>query len=489
MADVQLFQRSGLPPAQVGQAKPPYQLADQSGQKQFGQTLAKFSGDIFDSLVKTRAANEEAEFQGGVNTSIESFKTYVAANPNASFDDLQKERDRVMAEIKTASGKATTGIGRGNNARWVSENEGLISQRLQTSMEAVASEQELTRSEIQIEGFINNLDEKGLTDHYAKTVESGLYLSEVADARLKNEIEVMRVAKQAMAVENIKPLMIKAVSPGDKTDGYKALNGALNQLVADGVLDKATAAEADKKLGDWLDSYVSGRNKQAEEEEKQTTHQIYQDLTKSIVGGNLSYDDIEQSKLLKADKELWLGDEGYIRKSYEKSPIKSTPKGHDKSFNAVYDAATIKISPKEAYDVLLKARFVDKSITDEQFKWAVDKIENPYPKHMVEDIDAIYNSNIEGEAEIGGETINYNTWYKSDKERNKKVNESFLAWVDHQLEQGKFPTRKEMYAISSQYHVEGGTLYSIGEVIERGGKDYEVVGFDDNGAALVEPVE
>ena len=203
MADVQLYNRSGLPPAQAGQAKPPYQLADQSGQKQFGQTLAKFSGDVFDSLVKTRAANEEAEFQGGVNTSIESFKTYVAANPNASFDDLQKERDRVMAEIKTASGKATTGIGRENNARWASENEGLISQRLQTSMEAVASEQELARSEVLIEGYINNLDEKGLTDHYAKTVESGLYLSEVADARLKNDLEVMRVAKQAMAVENV----------------------------------------------------------------------------------------------------------------------------------------------------------------------------------------------------------------------------------------------------------------------------------------------
>jgi len=290
-----------------------------------------------------------------------------------------------------------------------------------------------------------------------------------------------RTVRANDAIENIKPALIAAIRMGDKTDGYKKLAEVLPQLVKSGILTEPEAAEADRKLGDWMDNYVAGRFKQAKEAEKLTTRQTYQELMPTLFDDTQAqqrYDAISRSKLLKADKDLWYE---YIKGSYEDSPIANTPAGHTVSFNAVYDAATLQLSSKEAYDVLLEARFIDRSITDDQFTWAVDKIENPYPKHIIEDIRTTLKSNLE----------DFNKLFRFDRERNKKVNESLLAWVDEQIKQDKVPLfdfKKKMYAMSSQFRVGDDRWYDIGQIIKRGGVEWEIVGFDEDGEPLVEEV-
>lgn len=290
--------------------------------------------------------------------------------------------------------------------------------------------------------------------------------------RFANDINTARANE---AIENLKPILINAIKIGGKEEGYTALDDATNQLTKNGILTDVQAAEANKKLGDWMDNYVSGRIKQAKDAERLTTRQSYQELMKSIFTGELIYDAIDQSALKKDDKELWYK---YIKGSYQNAPTETAYDGHKAMFNAVYDAATLQVSPKEAYDVLLQTRFTDREITDEQFQWAVDKIENPYPKHMIEDINVIWRSNL----------VDFNRWFSADTKRNMKVNGSLLAWIDNQIKEGKFPTRKEMYAISSQFRV-GDTGYDIGQVIKRGDREWEIVGFDKDGEPLVEEVQ
>lgn len=281
-------------------------------------------------------------------------------------------------------------------------------------------------------------------------------------------------------VENIKPLLIAAIEAGDKTDGLEVLNISIKRLVKEEFLTEAEGAQANKILGDWMDNFVAGRFKQGKEAVKQTTHETYTDLSTKIVGGKLDYDDIEQSKLLKADKELW---QGYIKGSYKDAPTKSTEDGMLAAFGAVYDAQTLQLSPKEAYDELLTSRFTDKDMTNERFEWAIDKIENPYPADLIEDIHAIVKSNFE----------DFNRLFSfRDKERNARVNEALLAWVDKLIEQDKVPLfdfKKKMYAMSSQFRVGDDRWYDIGQVIDRGGKQWEIIGFDEDGEPLVEEVE
>ncbi len=290
-----------------------------------------------------------------------------------------------------------------------------------------------------------------------------------AAAAKADNVEVLKES----AIEDIKPLLINTVENVDKEEALGVLRENVNGLIKDGVLTSAEGAEADKMLGDWLDNFVAGRDKKAKDAIKLTTIESYKDLSEPIVKGRLTFQDIEDSSMLKADKELW---REYIKGSYKDAPKNSTPVGSSTAFNAVYDTATLQISPKEAYDVLLEARFNKQSITNEQYEWGIDKINNPYPKDTMEDINLTVKSNLE----------DFNRATKFDNDRNKKVNESLIAWVDSQIAKDKTPTKKEMYAMSSQFRVGDDRWFDIGQVIERGGRKWEVIGFDEDGEPLVE---
>ena len=293
---------------------------------------------------------------------------------------------------------------------------------------------------------------------------------DLADVALRSAVADGAKRYKEGVVENIKPLLISAIQDGNKENGYEILDKTTKQLVDAEILTQAEAAEANKKLGDWMDLYVAGRFKEVEESIKQT----YSQLCKKAISGNLSYEDVEFSELPTKDKELW---NSYIKGSADPAPSHATQDGHNALFAAVYDAATLRLSPKEAYDVLLELRYKEKEITDEQFEWGVNKIEKPYQRHVLEDINTtmIDNNNEHG------------TLFRG--ERNKKTNESLLSWIDSQIADGKTPTKEDMFAMSSQFRVGDDRWFNVGQVIERGGIRYEVVGFKDNGEPLFEIVE
>lgn len=279
------------------------------------------------------------------------------------------------------------------------------------------------------------------------------------------------------AVEAIKPLLIAAIGDElDKLAGLEILRESLSQLKEDGILTEAESAQTDKVLGDWIDNYVAGRDKQAKDAIKLTTIETYSDLSDKILDRTLIFSDIDDSALLKPEKTKW---RTYIKGSYKDAPTQNTPAGQEKAYNATYDVATLQISPQEAYDALLETRFVKQSITDEQYRWGIDKINNPYPQPLLENVNTITTSNVE----------DFNRFFKGDKERNKKTNELLLAWVDSQVKEDKIPTKKEMHAMSSQFRTGDDRWEDLGQIIEVGGREWEVVGFDDDGSALVEEVD
>lgn len=473
------LQRTELPPSRVGAVKPPLSLADRSGEIGLATATARFAGERYNNVVKAKAANEHAEFQGIAAAEIEGFDTYLVSKPGRSFKETETERNAMVARIEVAANASTTELAQQDNKKWMLRNKGRINAQTQTSMEAIRTRQALATFNVQRKNLITNFKDDELADLYAGQVASQLMTQKFADAQQARDVEIMKEAEKKVMVENIKPLLIDAVEAGDKADGIELLNKATDQLVSDGILTEAEGAQANKSLGDWVDNYVAGRQKRAEDEVELTTFESYDTLSEKIVSSTLSFDDIEQSELSKADKEKW---QTYITGSYQDATTENTPAGLLGSVGAVFDAASLQKSPTDAYDDLLNERFVKRTITDEQFLWGIDKIKNPYPKPIMEDLRATLNANNE----------NFNRLFQRDKERNKRVNEALIVWVDELIKQDKVPLfdfKKKMYAMSSQFRVGNDRWYDIGTTIERGGRNWEVIGFDENGEPLVEEIQ
>ena len=175
MAQIQLYQPTQGPPKTVGRVKPPFSLADRSGEQQLGQAVAGIGLAVWDDIIKTQATNEVATARGRTNELIESFNTYAVKNPNASPEELEKERQRIVSEIKGLQGSLKTRPGQQQFGNFLAANAGLINQKMMTSVAATKAKQEFVKSEQAIASFKAHFDIPGLKNHYEQMVENNMY--------------------------------------------------------------------------------------------------------------------------------------------------------------------------------------------------------------------------------------------------------------------------------------------------------------------------
>lgn len=234
--DIPLFPigRTELPPGRAGAAKPPLSLADRSAEIGLALAGAKFAGDMFNDLVETRAASEEATFHGAVNTFLEEYDTVIAANPGWGYDQVQKERDRMMANITKASQFATTRQGKENNANWLTRNKGLIHAKSQTSMEAIRAKQEIAAYRLRQEKNMTSFDATEYISDQENMIEAGLLNREIAMAQREVDLGVMAEAQKKVALGNAVGIGFEAwqvtVTPDDPDGNLNAGFEALDAL-------------------------------------------------------------------------------------------------------------------------------------------------------------------------------------------------------------------------------------------------------------------
>ncbi len=308
MTDIPLYQRKALPPARTGRL--PRNIPVESGLKRFGQALTKFSGDIYDDIVKSRATNEIAEFQGLANTEIEAVDTFVAANPNLPFEEYEKRIDKAILNIKVDSEKPTTREGKAGASVWMLRNLDLVKQRMLTSAEAELSKQELRRSEVLIENFKVNLNYEGLTDHYARMVAAGTYDEETifgtiidgkpVGGRLELELKAMKAAEQKLAVDNA---VGTAFAVWEATITKENPDGDL-RLALDSVEENPNVPAGDKQEVE-SEAQTRIKNRQAinKEERKEATSEANKQLTDLAADRKLTVDEIKVRRDILSDTE------------------------------------------------------------------------------------------------------------------------------------------------------------------------------------------
>lgn len=488
MVDIPLPSRTQVGPGTTGITKPPLALADRSGQIELGQSIQQLGGDLFQRLTLAKAANEQATFKGVKDTEIQAYGAYVEQHPNASEEELKKRQELMMTNIETAAGRATTGIAKRSNANWFAENKSLIKQKAQDQMVAIRTRQEIIKYQLLQKANIQNLDAPAYEKLKDEMVAANFLDAGIADAQEKLDMAIIDKAMDKIEVDNIKPALIAAMGEGlDKEAGLETLASELSRLKKEGVLSEAEAAQEDKVLGDWMVSYIVGRRKRAADAIKLTTRETYDTFNVSIQEGTLTYDDIAEAKGIDAaTKELW---QGYLKGSYTDPPKVSTPEASSQANKAVFDSMSLELSPTEAFDKLLKLRYTEKKITDEQFNWGVSKIENPYKKHVLEDLKSTMNVNDTDFNEFGPLHLFSGP---SDKRKSRDVNDALISWLDDLIEKDavpQFDLKKKMAAVSAQIRHGKTSLTDIGDTITTEEGEWEVVGYYPDGEPSYERVE
>ena len=156
--DVQLYQRQELPPTRVGAVKP-----EHIPELGVGEVIAGFAGTVFDKIWATRAANEESEYVGSIETALGEFETAVADSPGMSPENLKKLKDATLAKIDDFSKLATLPKSKQYIKDFALKNRGRIGARLNTSVEEIITEQELGRAKINLDMLVAARDSAGVT--------------------------------------------------------------------------------------------------------------------------------------------------------------------------------------------------------------------------------------------------------------------------------------------------------------------------------------
>lgn len=278
-------------------------------------------------------------------------------------------------------------------------------------------------------------------------------------------------------VEQVRELSQSLVTPdGDKTAAYEAIDEAQK--------NETITAKDNKILGDSLDNFVAGRI--AKDQQAKYTYSVdrYRDYVSKMQGGNLTYEEVGNSKLSNADKNEW---GVYIKRQFVKPPTESSYDGFNAASAIVFQANGLQINEKEAYRQLMDLRYgvqrddegnvekeVDPKISESQYQWALDKIQNPLDADVLGDLQTVFEDI--RKAYKGNFRFN-----KREQVQAQWANRHLFEWVDKRIKEGKSPTAQEMYAKARWYKSGAPAKYDLGDYEVRGGVVYVVVDFDKDG--------
>ena len=287
-------------------------------------------------------------------------------------------------------------------------------------------------------------------------------------------------AYKKASIESLKPLIVGVLGDEyNKELGYQTLNAATDQLVKEGILNEAEAADANKDIGDWMDMYVEGRKSAKSKEEKLTIQQTYDAFIPKLLDGSLTADDVEQSSFTEKTKEHW---KTAMMGSYQEAPKETKYDSLNETLGAAFAYSAGALSKQDAIDQILKARYIDQGVMDSDFAQAIKRIAKPYPEYVAANMRSVL-----GTVSVQEAGLVY--FSKQEKSSATKIARILTKWVDKQLDSGKEPTAEEMGQIVAQAKSGVVTIEQIGDIMTLGDRKYEVVGFDRDGTPMMELID
>jgi len=282
-----------------------------------------------------------------------------------------------------------------------------------------------------------------------------------------NRIEKIPVLQHNALLNDIQARSQAAIGKElDEDKGYKVIDAAY----------KSDAIDAKERamLSSSLNSFASNRRKQASVDVDVKRAKDTAAMAHALVDRNFNFGMLYASALDDKGKEAFAK---FAAGATEEAPESNKPSSYNNVMRLIADVGSGKIGPTEAYNELLKTRYIGQNITDATFKWAIDKVDNPYDRELSASLAEQVRKNSE----------DYNGWWDSDEDRRKAscVNRELLVWVDNQVKAGKRPTASDLFSTSNILRNRKYGARMVGDRFERGGRLWEVYSVDEDGREQV----
>ena len=426
-----------------------------------GATIAGFGAKFAEETLEANAQRELANFKGFIREQDNALEQLAAENDDYNlYEPAAQQGFKNIDEFAAGLGRRGQAAAKNYWAQVKPLYEGKVGQLIKSGMDDKASADGfaniakiIAEKDFTTDAAITTNEMRNATGKGASTVSETdaklLEIQKIVNANVKANVWSHKQGQAIMAGSMDK---IKAVNEMVKVDTIKndliaVLGDTYDKEVGYELLDEyykkgVITAEQNKVIGDWMDSYASGRVKKAENDRHAAHIKNYKDFSRKLTTADVSYDDIESAGFDKDIKELW---QTWVKGSFDPAPAAATYQGINDAVGAVMDFNTLAISRESAYKKIMNARFTDKSITDDDYTWALSRIDNPYPKHVAENTRAIMNAT-EKYYHYKGTGFFFDWIDAQEKQQLTARKKAFLSWLDDEIEGGKYPGGKDMFA-------------------------------------------
>ncbi len=165
---------------------------------------------------------------------------------------------------------------------------------------------------------------------------------------------------------------------------------------------------------------------------------IRQDFTEKVRQNDLNLDDVrekypnaETNKNQQKEVLFW---QSIITNRQKEAPAKSTGKGLGVVNKTLLEVSLGIKDTKSAYNDILKARYIDKIITDTTFNWAEKRLNSPYPEPLAVMIDNILTQKAEAIKSAENSLFYTKREKKRVGDKVEEINMQLFRWIDKTIE-------------------------------------------------------
>lgn len=255
----------------------------------------------------------------------------------------------------------------------------------------------------------------------------------------KERSDNAKLAKDT-AINDTKPFIEQVLIENDFQ--MKPANEAIDELVGglekEGVLNDVDAADARKDLSNWAADVAAQRRRSKEQDIIQTE----KDLSDKLAEGTFTSDDVALANMTEAQRKKW---NAVIEGARKPPPTEAKFDGTTAMADTVLDFASGKIGQLEARRSLVKERYQELSITDEQYKFGLSRIENKYPDHVAKSIRGALEQaqSIAKHSGFGPAFVDFLD--SGEKKKLVEVNNGLLSWIEQESQDDRFPSGEDIY--------------------------------------------
>ncbi len=276
-----------------------------------------------------------------------------------------------------------------------------------------------------------------VSEQWIKLAEdSGLIGPKLAGAEKANNVKAYKKG----LIDGTKPIIEGVLIENDfaMKPANEAVDASVAELQKEGILDEAEAAEARRELSNWAADVASQRKKQEHEDIIQTTMGFAEELAK----GTFTGDDVALSNLTITQQKLW---EPVVTGARKPPPTASEFSGSNVVVQTLTDYAIGKIGQLKAIGNIIEQRYQEDSITDDYYKFALNRIKNKYPNDVAKTLAGAIEA-AKSSVHHRGTGIFGKDWIDSnEKAKLVEVQTGLLSWIDEESKGGNFPSGEAIY--------------------------------------------